>query len=168
MAFASPSDLIERYDARIVADLASDSGTPAGDVATDTRILTALDDGAGRILAACLNGQIYTEDDLNALTGSSLALLKRINCELAMVFLMGRRPEKFASDDYRQAMESAEQYLELLRKGERLFNVAANVAATSPEIDGPTTTTYDRLNLLPERCRPFYPHRAQRLPLGRG
>ena len=166
-AFASASDLVARYDERIVADLASDSGTPVSDVTSDIRIDAALEDGAGRILAACLNGQIYSEEDLNGLTGVSLSLLKRINCELAMVFLMGRRPEKFASDEYREAMKSAEEYLELLRKGERLFNVAATLDATVPEIDGPTTSVYNRLNLLPERCTGFYPHRSTRLPIGR-
>lgn len=167
MAFASASDLVARYDERIVADLASDSGVPVTDISNDARIAAALDDGAGRILAACLNGQIYSEDDLDALTGSSASLLKRINCELTIVFLMGRRPEKFASDEYRQAMESAEMYLEQLRKGERLFNVAGAKDSTVPEIDGPRVSAYNRLNLLPERCRNFYPARGTRLPIGR-
>ncbi|MDY0170592.1 MAG: hypothetical protein RBS80_28890 [Thermoguttaceae bacterium] len=169
MAFADFEDLAARYDARLIRDLASDSGIPVSDAeaGSDPRIAAALDDGAGRILAACLNGRIYSEDDLLALVGSSLALLKRINCELAVVFLMGRRLDKFTSEEYQRAMEAAEAYLDRLRKGERLFQVPANLDATVPEIDGPHVTTYNRLNLLPERCRPFYPNRAQRLPIGR-
>ncbi|MCP4539915.1 MAG: hypothetical protein GY832_22475 [Chloroflexi bacterium] len=169
MAFADSSDLSTRFDARTIKDLASDTGEPAGSVDNDI-VTAALEDGAGRIRSAATVARIYSDDDLDALTGDSLSLIKRLNCELAMAYLMGRRPEKYGDEDggFKQVKQDVDDFLDRLRKGERLFGVEANLNAGLPTIDGPSAVTYDRLNLIPDRTQNFYPHRGTRLPLGRG
>jgi len=91
MAYATPTDLSARFDEAIIKDLASDTGDPVDNITTDTKVLAALDDASGRIESACTVSRLYSPDDLAGLTGNTLALLKRITCELAMAYLMGRR-----------------------------------------------------------------------------
>ena len=171
MAYATSSDLTARFDRRIIADLATDEGVEVSEssLSSNTAVDAALDDASGRIDAALTVARIYTTDDLDALTGNSLALLKRITCELAMTFLIGRRQEKLLDQSLAAVEEKAEAYLDRLRKGERLFGaVDAAKGAGLPTVDGPTAVKYDTLNLLPDRTRNFYPHRAGRLPIGKG
>jgi len=167
MAFDSAADLAARFDERIIADLASDTGEPVADITSDTKVTVALEDGAGRIVSALTVARMYDPDDLAALTGYSLALLKRINCELAMSYLIGRRQDNFGDESYQKIQESAEDYLERIRKGERLFDIEAAKDAGLPEVDGPSTVQYRKMNLIPDRTSNFYPERATRLPLGR-
>lgn len=168
MSYADSADLTKRYDSRTLADLASDTGTPEGDLSTSDRVSTALEDASGRIDAAVMQGRMYEADDLAGLTGNSLALLKRIACELAVAYLMSCRPERFGAEEIAAAGKAAEDYLERLRKGERLFVVEKVQDAQLPTIDGPTAVDYNRLNMIPERCHGYYPRRSTRLPIGRG
>ncbi len=170
MAYASSADLIARFDVRIIQDLASDTGTQvsAGDLSSDAKVSASLDDASGKIDSALTVAQIYTTDDLEGLTGNSLALLKRITCELAMVFLIGRRQEKFLDESLAQVEEKSEAYLDRIRKGERLFgSVEDAVTAGLPTVGGMTAVEYNELNLMPDRTHNFYPKRQSRLPLGR-
>lgn len=167
MSYASPADLTARFDENTIKDLASDTGEPVADITNDQKVLAALADASGRIDSALTVSRMYTPVDLAALTGNSLALLKRIVCSLAMAYLIERRPEKYGGEGVSAAKKDAEEFIDRLRKGERLFDVEAAKDAGLPEIDGPTTTTYRELNLIPDRTRNFYPVRADRLPLGR-
>lgn len=167
MSYATPADLAVRFDESTISDLASDTGEPVADISTDTNVLAAMEDASGRVDAALLMARMYSPADLGALTGNSQGLLKRIVCELAMAFLIERRPEKFNGDRPENVRRAAEDYLDLLRRGERIFNVEGVKDAGLPEIDGPTVTQYNRLNLLPDRTRNYYPRRGKRLPIGR-
>lgn len=169
MAYADALDLTSRFDERVIKDLLSDEGVPVESLGGNRKLAAALDDASGRVDSALMVAQQYTTDDLEGLTGNSLALLKRIVCEVAMAYLMGRRPEVFGGDHYEAMQRAAEDFLERLRRGERVFpSVADNVAAGLPSVDGMTAVQYDRLNLIPDRTRRFYPSRGSRLPLGRG
>ena len=167
MAYASSTDLVARFDENTIRDLASDSGHQVTDL-TCPVVTAALDDASGQIDSALFNGKAYDADDLAALTGNSLALLKRICCELAMCFLMGRRPEKYGEDSIREMYERADGFLERIRQGERIFDSTAHLGASVTDVDGPTTVKYTDMNLIPDRTRHFYPHRGTRLPLSRG
>tara|TARA_Y100000310_G_scaffold199050_1_gene199033 strand:- start:3960 stop:4466 length:507 start_codon:yes stop_codon:yes gene_type:complete len=166
-SYAAPGDLTDRFDATVIKDLVSDTGEPVDDVTGDDKVLAALADASGRVDAALLTGGLYSTDDLEGFTGNNLALLKRITCELAMAYLLGRRQEKYGDDYFRRINKSAEEYLERLRKGERLFGLPASIRAGLPNVDGMTAIEYENLNLLPDRTREFYPHRQTRLPIGR-
>jgi phage gp36-like protein len=169
MADATSDDLAARFDQRVISDLASDAGEPVVDITTDTNVSTALDDATGAFRAAVQVGGMYSDSDIDDLTGSSLALRKRIVCELAMIYLISRRPEKFGNAETYEAMrKGTEEYLDRLRKGERVFPaVTAAVEAGQASVDGPTAVVYERLNLLPDRTRNFYPSRGTRLPTNR-
>lgn len=170
MSYATAADLIARFDANTIADLASDTGEPAGDISAAPRVLTALEDASGRVDAACMVSDLYTAADLAALTGNGLALLKRIVCDIALANLLGARPEKYGTEFFKAIDERAEEYLERLRKGARLFPIQAQKDAGLPSVDGPSAVDIDEdhLNLVTSRTHNFYPHAARRLPFGRG
>lgn len=167
MPYAVPTDLATFFDVTVIADLASDDGTPSADYTTDANVLAALSAASGQVNAAVMVGNIYVAADLAALVGDDLQLLKEIVCQLAMAKLIRRRPEKYGSEAYQKYVEDAESYLDRLRKGERLFNLPAQEAAGLPEVDGPTIVTVNRLNLITARTRNFYIDPGRRLPLGR-
>ena len=168
-AYATPADLIERHDVTTIGELCSDTGTAitAANLPTDANCLAALADASGDVEAAMGCGNRYSPDDLAGLTGNSLAKLKRIVCTIAMAYLFERRP----AVHYEQAqnyLERAKQYLEDLRAGRNVFNIADHLAAANPTIDGPTSYEYQVLNLLPDRMVRHFPSRKQRLPTTRG
>lgn len=167
MSFASPTDFLQRYDARIVGDLVADDGTqvsPSG-LTSDLNLQAALDDASGDIESACLVGERYTPDDLAALTDNSLSLLKRICCDVAMAFLLRRRPSNDPDNDAAR-LELAEKILDRLRTGEQVFYRGdgvdqAGVAVTT----GPTTMQLQCLNTIRRRTQNYYP--AGALPFNR-
>lgn len=161
------SAVTQFFDEQTVKDLLSDSGDPVIDVTTDAKALTLLAAARGRLASACTVSNMYAAADLDDLAGDSAALRDEIVCKAFMVSLARRRPEKFASDYWKAIAEEVEEYLDRLRKGERLFDVADNREAGLPTIDGPTLTTYERLNMLPDRTNNYYPGRGGRLPIGR-
>lgn len=167
MSYADPSDLACRFDEQTLKDIASDTGEPVADITGDTNILAALEDASGEVDAALQVAKTYSAADLAALTGNSLGLLKRIVCEKAMVFLLARRPEKFASDFFEAMYKRSEDYLERIRSGTRVFDVDNNKDAGLPTLDGPHTVDWQNLNLITARTRNFYPNYKERLPLGR-
>jgi hypothetical protein len=159
--------MIVRYDERTIKDLLSDTGEPIADLTGNTALTALLEAASGRVEAALLVARIYSTDQLAALTGNSLALLKDIVCDLTMAKLLRRRPEKYGADAIKAASQEAEEYLDRLRKGERLFDIDANITAGLPKVEGPSTLDYEWLNLIPDRTQRFYPARMRRLPLGR-
>jgi len=166
-AYATVEDLTLRFDERLLAELASDTGEPAQDIAGSARIAAALEEASGQVEAAALAGKRYTAEDLAALTGNARALLVGLVCDLAMSRLLRVRGQSAASEQAERLRERAEQYLDALARGERIFGVAKAAQAGLPTIGGPTASDYARLNLLPDRVRRFYPDRSGRLPIGR-
>ena len=168
MSYATTDDFALAFDEQTLRELASDTGTAVDSLSGSPAVAAALDAGAGRIEAACFVGAMYSADDLAGLTGNSAALLKRMNCEIALLYLMSRRPEKYGSDYFKAIDERIENYLQDIREGARLFATDAAKAAGLPMVDGPSALTFQRLNLITQRTRRFYPSVASRLPIGRG
>ena len=165
-AYATSTQLLERYDANEIADLASDEGQAVTRIAllTDSKVAASLSDASGEVEAALLVGGMYTTDQLEGLTGNAAAKLVRMTCDIAMCFLYERRP-LYNVDNVAKFRELADKYLDRLRKGENVFNVAANIGAGTPSVDGPTTVGYESLNLVRDRVQNYYPGR--RLPNNR-
>lgn len=166
MPYATPAEMELFYDVADLKDLCSDSGTPADSLTANPILLKLLLVGSGQVDAALSMGKMYTPAQLAALTGNSLALLQRITCQVAWAHLCYRRlnqdPER-----YDKALEVSQKWLSRLQKGENVFAIDVNIEAGLPTTDGPTVTDYDRLNLLPDRVKNFYPSRASRLPTNR-
>jgi phage gp36-like protein len=167
MPYATPQDLVTYYDASVVADLASDTDSPVPDVTQCPLIDQLLAFGAGRINSAATIGQRYSEDQLTALAGDDLQVLVQLNCTIAMGALLFRRPGSQYEKSYENHMKAAEEFLDRLRKGERIFAFPENQDAGLPLVDGPTVVDYARLRLPMDRFRNYFPSRGSTLPIGR-
>jgi len=173
IAYMTPDQWQLYLDGNSLADLLSDSGTPAN-IASSPAAYQLLSAASGHLLAACLVSGIYSADDLAlvaANTGDpSQSLMFEIIGQIALVSLLRRRPEKGSAETTTSLREEAEQYLDLLRQGKRLFAVpgnSGNIEAGQVEVDGPTLPTMRRVNGITIRTKNYYPSVAQRLPRGR-
>lgn len=166
MSYADAADLVARYDAREIGKLVSDDNHEVSliDLASDPLVTAALDDASGDIEAALLVAKRYSVAELTSLTGNSLAKLKRLTCDIAMAYLMGRRPGR-DPETLKAFEERAQGHLKLLRHGENVFNLADQQEAGLPDTGGPSTVDYDNLNLMRDRTKHYYP--ARRLPYNR-
>lgn len=168
-ALITAEQFVDHFDERDIRDLLSDDGDPfAGDLATSDRLTHILESASGNLLAAASAGANYTEAELSGLEGNAQALMVEIVCTLAVVRLHRRRTNKLADETVKAWEEAAQGYLDMLRKGQRIFPVEAHQAAGLPTIGGPTAVDYNRMNLITTRTKNFYPSVASRLPLGRG
>lgn len=160
MAYATSSDIIARFDARTIGDLVSDDGVrvEVSALSGNANLTAALDDASGDVESALVMANRYTTTALDALTGNALATLKRITCEIAMAHLFNRRPG-FRPEQHEQVDERARAHLERLRKGENVFNLEDQRDAGTPSVGGPTTLQFDRLGLIVDRTRHYYPRR---------
>jgi phage gp36-like protein len=122
-AYASPADMKTRYDVRVLQELCSDSDTriSIGGLDTNERLLAALADASGLVESACFAGKAYQPTDLAALTGVSLAYLKRLVCDLAMGCLFLARPDRKGEPP--KSTELALERLEQMRRGEMVFGL---------------------------------------------
>lgn len=169
MAYALASDLIARFDARILGDVAEDTGTrvSAAGLLTDPNVLVALADGSSMIDAACQIGQRYTQAELAALSGTDRALLLRLNCDLSFCYLCQRRGMK--PPQYDECYKRSEELLDRLKDGALIFNVLADVGAGSPSDQFPSQATYTTINLLRDSTNNrFYPVRRIQQPASGG
>ena len=137
MAFATPADMRARVDFRWLRQLVLDDGTNASEATFDAsdRVEAALEDGAGMILAYALQGQRYTAEDLDGLTGSGLGLLVRMNVDLAATLLAEVR--QIPSEDIAKTIPGygrTMQFLTQLQLGNVIFDVAKAARAGVPEL----------------------------------
>jgi phage gp36-like protein len=161
VSYAAPADLIARKSVQTLGDLCSDSGTrvtPTG-LLSDPNLQAALDSASGEIDAALLVCGRYQPSDLTGLAGNAKAHLVRICCEIAWCFLLSRKPT-YESEQYKAAMELQDVYLERLRKGENVFNVAANIAAGTPKFDAPSVATVESKLFIRDRTQNYFPART--------
>lgn len=164
MAYATPAELLARYDARVIGDLVGDVNerVDAADLPTDENLLAALDDASGEIEAAVLQGKRYTTADLAALAGNTRFFLVRICCQIAIARLWERRLTLDASEQIaaEQAFEQARKALDRLKRGEEIFDIQAVKDAGVPSLVKPTATTIRTRNLLVDELRgTYYPTR---------
>ena len=161
--YATGSQLLERYDARILGDLVADDNTQiaAAALPANANIVAALEDASGDIDAALLVGRRYSPDDLSGLTGNAAKHLIRITCDIAVSYLLRRRvqqdPERAGAQ-----MQLAETPLDSLRNGINVFGLDPQMDAGKPTTTGPSTPDYNNLNLMRDRTRNYYP--AKHLP----
>lgn len=169
-AYATTVDMMLRYDQRTLGDLVSDTGDAVTilKLGSNDVLITALVDAAGRIESAAIAGAVYTLADLAALTGNAKALVKRINCDIAMALLIRRRPTAAVADGTQAMLQEAEEFLQQIRNGGRLFPNDRVADASLMKVDGPTAVTITNLNNITTRTRHYFPNVASRLPVGRG
>lgn len=162
--YAQPADLISRFDVRVVGDLAEDTGarvTPPA-LLTDANVIAALNDGASMINAACQIGERYTQAQLAALTDADQALLFRLNCDLAFVFLCQRRGVK--SPLYEECYKRSDEILTRLKDGALIFNVPGNVSEGTETINFPSAQAYQSVHTIRTATHWLFPTRRYQVP----
>jgi phage gp36-like protein len=129
-ALATVADLKARYDVRRLADLSSDTGVrmSPSDIDGSNTILQCLVDATAMILSAVRVSNRYTTADLYGdssttpdTPGSSMAV--RLCCDLAFGLLTARRGYSAKElESMAPLFLSAQQQLELLRRGDRILD----------------------------------------------
>jgi len=161
-AFATPADMMNRYDVRTLGDICGDEDVPISrdKLPTNPKLTTALASASGRILAAALRAGRYTETDLQNLTGESKAYLADLTCRYAFWLLWQRKP--YADEQQRKEIkEAANEALEEIRNGDECFNVAAVIEAGHPTVETVTRMEIERdWDLVVDQARGrHYPRR---------
>lgn len=162
-AFADYSDMIARYDARNLGNMCSDDGNriEESELSSNSKMTAALDTATGWVKSAVQQGYRYKDEQLAALTGEGLSLLKDITCQVAYWVLMRRKPYQKEDDIRRVYKEEADDLLEKLRTGLYVLDVATAQDAGLPEADGVTRIEIqNNWNLVADRARGrYYPGR---------
>lgn len=164
--YATADDLVTRYDRALLADLAGDDAAPT-DPVSSARVLRALEGASGEVNAAARLGGRYSAEELSALTGDDRAFLIDVVCQLAILRLIGTRIQSVGEAAYRTLRENSDRLLDDLRSGRVVFGTDSADRSQTPRVDGPTALDYERLNLITQRTRRYYPSPGSRLPLGR-
>lgn len=122
-AYVTPEEFLARYDARLIADLVSDSdnSVPIDQLPGNSKLLAALADASGIVEAAVLSGGRYDSSDLASLSGNNRALLVRIVSDLAYLLLKDRRGY-LLDDRAHHIMSRVDDWLKRLRNGEWIFS----------------------------------------------
>jgi len=169
--YCTVDQLLSHVDENDVRDLLSDSGQKvAGDLSTNPKLVELIASASGRLEAACFIGENYTAAELAALSANSVALAAEIVAMLVRATLYGRRPGRFAVEFVRDLRQQAEDYLQQLRNGHRLFDVGtdSHQDAGKVSLEYPTTLQIQDQNLITSRTRNFYPLAERRLPISKG
>ncbi len=154
MAFATPADLLARYDYRTVGELVVDDDTQPtyASLLTNPTIEAILSDASGQIETAVMVGNRYTIEELDSLTDNSQAKLVRMTCDLAFYLISQRRP---TGDQEFPLYEEAMELLGMLRKGEAVFNVFENKQAGNTEYAPYNAQVIAQQNLISQNTKYF-------------
>lgn len=143
--YATAADLFVYHDWQQVADLLRDGDGPrptrvamADTTGVPGSLLSALLLAAsGELESACLIGNRYSTADLQALTGSGLARLKKLVADLAFWTLAQRRQPGASDPDKVPGAKQALAELDRLRDGQRIFGLAESAEAGLPDTREP-------------------------------
>jgi hypothetical protein len=164
MAYATPTNLLSYIDARLIGDLALDTGvrlTPT-QILTDPNVAAALSSGAGEINSCVLVGQRYTVAQLNALTGDDAALLQMLNSWLAYGILCSRRGrDPKERPEYVQTQETLKQ----ISQGAELFNTPQGQSGL-PQTNFMTAAQWQSVNTIRSATPQLFPVRRQQQAVG--
>lgn len=166
--YCTADDLKLYADESNLRDLATDTGQALiGDLAESPVITELIKMASGRLEAACLVSENYSTTELTTMSDNSKALAREICARLVIVALMSRRIERYNAESVKAYRDDAENYLQLLRDGHRLFDVGKHAEAGKPELTYPSAQQIIDQNQITSRTRNFYPNPASRLPVSR-
>lgn len=149
MAYADFDNLTNRYDVNLVKELIQDVGDPT--LFVQAIADAALADASGWIDSACSQASRYT--DLTSLSDNSQSLLVRITCDLAFSLLRQRRGRDVSQ---MKTVENSYEMLNLLRRGERIFDDGSVPDAGLPDTDKITAAEAAVENGILYRSRRYY------------
>lgn len=165
-AYATGTDLIQRYDVDQVGDLATDEREELDRaiVPTHPNVLAALLDASGEIDAAMMAGGRYTPAQLAGITDNTKNHLIRITCSIAIANLVERRPERVSVELAEAYRKTARGFLEALRRGENVFGIQAVIDSGTIDVETVQAIQIENLNLMPGRMPRYFPGTEQRTP----
>jgi hypothetical protein len=161
-SYVTPEQFLARRDIRAVQNLLADgpaSGVvtpPVEAVPTHPVLIAALEDASGQVRAAAETANRYTAAELDQLSGENDPFLIRLVSDLAFGLLLDRRGRPVAPGDY-PAVEKAEQWLALLRLGERVLNVQSAKDAGVEKGSFISAVTFANSGLAADQYAYFYP-----------
>lgn len=159
-AYATPYDLIKRYDVRVLGDLINDSGNRVSSqsILIDKNIVAVLDDASGMIDSSALVGGRYQINDLQTLSSIDQAMIIRLCCDLCFILLVQRRGLDVKSlPQYDHSMDM----LQRLRTGERIFKVQGNIDKGLVTSEFVSTLTVSNRNYSTNEAMRYFPQRRQ-------
>ena len=126
---AKPSDMLLRFDKNLLGQLVNDDSqqlTPL-ELLSDPALQAALDDAAGMILSALYVAYKYTATDILNVSDETASMLRRLACDLAVVYICQRRG--YGYEDKFPMVALSVQQIQLLRNGERVLSLGPNEQA---------------------------------------
>lgn len=120
--FATGDDFCQRYDVSLFGELVLDNGEQVApdELAAHANLVAAIADADGAVRASLFTGARYTVADLADLSTTAASVLRRLTCDLAMIYLKRRRGTFNAERDGALNKEVSEA-LAGLRKGETVL-----------------------------------------------
>ena len=148
MSYATPADLMLRFDANLLGMLVNDNSqqlTPV-QINSDAATLAALQDATGIIESALYVAYKYTAADMLHLSANSASLLKRLCCDYAIVMLCQRRGYDY-HDKY-PMLDLSVELVQKLRFGERVLDFADNKQAGLAAVSRPSVIQQQQAGLV--------------------
>lgn len=170
MPYATANDFLERYDARLIGDLVSDDGTrvEVGDLPANAVVLAVLNDAGATVDAAVYVGNRYTPAQMSDLSDTAAAFVRRLVCDLALIYIKRRRgrfdPEKDAA-----LLREVNDTLGALRDGKDLLLLTnqSEAQASTVELVRPELISVNRPRTIQNQTQNYYPNPRLRSPNGR-
>jgi phage gp36-like protein len=170
MPYATANDFLERYDARLIGDLVSDDGTrvEVGDLPANAVVLAVLNDAGATVDAAVYVGNRYTPAQMSDLSDTAAAFVRRLVCDLALLYIKRRRgrfdPEKDAA-----LLREVNDTLGALRDGKDLLLLTnqSEAQASTVELVRPELISVNRPRTIQNQTQNYYPNPRLRSPNGR-
>jgi len=157
MPYATGSEMLERYDARLLGDLVSDNGVAvsAGALPGHPNLVAVLNDASAAIDAAVFVGNRYTPSQMSNLSASAAAFVRRLTCDLALIYIKRRRG-RFDSDKDAALLKEVNASLDALRSGDDVL-VSEQDNDPGPQLEGTEMVTVVRPRSLLNQIQNYYP-----------
>lgn len=160
MVYATGDEFLQRFDARLVGDLVRDDGLqePVGGLPSHPVLLAVLADASAIVDAAVYVGNRYTPAQMASLAPTARAFVRRLTCDLALLFLKRRRG-RFDHERDAALQEEVQSALNSLRDGTDLLLLEGQsaAAASTMQLVGPKLVAVPHRQTIRDRTRNYYP-----------
>lgn len=160
-AYATGAEFLKRYDARLIGDLVSDTGTPvaAGDLPTNAVLLALIDDASSAINAAVFVGNRYTPAQMADLSDTAASFVRRLTCDLTLLY-MKRRRGRFDAEKDAALLKELNETLDSLRNGDDLLLLSSQTEAPASTIElvNPQLVRVPNRSTIRNRTQNYYPN----------
>ena len=160
MSYATGEDIAQRYDLRLIGDLISDTGSPipSGSIPTNTILLAVIEDASAAIDAAVFVGNRYTPAQMADLSDTAAAFIRRLTCDLTLIYLKRRRG-RFDNEKDAALLKEVNDTLAALRDGKDLLllNNQTEAPASTIELAQPHLIPVPARQTIRDSTRNYYP-----------